>query len=90
MAKAIVDPEELRQFAQELKRFNLDIQARMTAIQGRLNSLGQTWRDQEHQKFADEFAETMRVLHRFTESSNQHIPFLLRKAERIDDYLQQR
>jgi hypothetical protein len=27
---------------------------------------------------------------RFTEATNQHIPFLLRKAERIEEYLQQR
>jgi hypothetical protein len=32
----------------------------------------------------------MRVLARFTEASERHIPFLLRKAERIDEYLQQR
>jgi hypothetical protein len=27
---------------------------------------------------------------RFVDATNQHIPFLLRKAERIEDYLQQR
>jgi hypothetical protein len=27
---------------------------------------------------------------RFIETNNQYIPFLLRKAERIDEYLQQR
>ena len=27
---------------------------------------------------------------RFVDSTNEHIPFLLRKAERIEDYLQQR
>ncbi len=26
----------------------------------------------------------------FTESANQHVPFLLRKAEKIEEYLQQR
>jgi uncharacterized protein YukE len=90
MAKAVVDPSELRKFAQDLKRFNDDLQNRMKMLHGRLNALGQTWRDQEHTKFAQEFEETMRVLVRFTESSNLHIPFLLRKAERVEDYLQQR
>lgn len=90
MAKAIVDPEELRQFAQELKRFNLDLQSRMTAMRGRLSALGQSWRDQEHRKFADEFDDTMKVLQRFTEASDRHIPFLLRKAERVEEYLKQR
>ena len=90
MSKAIVDPGELRRFAHDLKRFNDEIYRQMAVMQGRLNSLGQTWRDQEHTKFADEFEQTMKVLGRFAEATEQHIPFLLRKADRIDDYLQQR
>jgi uncharacterized protein YukE len=90
MAKAVVDPAELRRFAQDLKRFNQELQNQMKIMHGRLVALGQTWRDQEHTKFAEEFEETMRVLLRFTEASEQHIPFLLRKAERVEDYLQQR
>ncbi len=90
MAKAIVDPEELRQFARDLKRFNLDVQNRLASMQGRLSALGQTWRDQEHRKFVEEFQETVKVLARFVEASDRHIPFLLRKAERADEYLKQR
>ena len=56
----------------------------------RLNALGDTLRDQEHDKFAQEFAETVQALTRFMEVSQQHIPFLLRKAERIEEYIQQR
>lgn len=90
MAKAIVDPEELRRFAHDLKRFTDDLQNNLTILHGRLESLGESWRDQEHQKFREEFEQTIRVLARFSNAANQHIPFLLRKAERIDDYLQQR
>lgn len=32
----------------------------------------------------------MTVLERFLEVSDEHIPFLLRKAERIEEYLSQR
>jgi uncharacterized protein YukE len=90
MAKAIVDPNELRRFAQELKRFNNDLKTQLGAMHSRLIELGQTWRDQEHNKFVEEFEQTMKVLARFVDSSDKHIPFLLRKAERVDDYLQQR
>jgi uncharacterized protein YukE len=90
MAKAVVDPGELRRFAQDLKRFNDELQNQLKLMSGRLTALGQTWRDQEHTKFAEEFEETMRVLLKFTEASERHIPFLLRKAERVEDYLQQR
>ena len=90
MARAIVDPEELRRFAHNLKQFNSDLHARMLVLHGQLVNLGSTWRDKEHDKFAEEFEQTLQVVKRFIESANQHIPFLLRKAERVDDYLKQR
>ncbi len=90
MARAIVDPEELRHFAHDLKRFNTELHGQLAALHGRLLELGQTWRDQEQKKFAEEFEKTIKVLTRFVHASDQHIPFLLRKAERIDEYLQQR
>ncbi|HRQ75331.1 MAG TPA: WXG100 family type VII secretion target [Phycisphaerales bacterium] len=90
MGKAIVDPEELRRFAQDLKRFNEQLGSQMSMLQGRLQTLGQTWRDQEQTKFTEEFVQTMKVLSRFVEASSLHIPFLLRKAEHIENYLQQR
>ena len=90
MAKAVVDPEELRRFARDLKRFNAELHNQLSALHGRLTELGQSWRDQEQKKFSEEFEKTMKVLARFVNASDQHIPFLLRKAERIDEYLQQR
>jgi len=62
----------------------------MARLQGQFARLGETWRDQEHQKFAQEYEQTMRVLHQFMRSADQQIPFLLRKAQRIRDYLDQR
>jgi uncharacterized protein YukE len=90
MSRAIVDPAELRRFAQNLKHFNGELQHQLSVLQGQFAGLGDTWRDQEHDRFAQEFAETMQVLLRFMETSRQHIPYLLRKAERIEEYLDQR
>ena len=90
MAQAIVNPDELRRFAQNLKRFNSDLTNSMAALHGQLAGLGSSWRDREHDKFVEEFEQTMQVIARFVDATNQHIPFLLRKAERIEDYLQQR
>lgn len=90
MSKAIVDPNELRRFAEELKRFNGDLQNSLSSLQARFAALGDTWQDQEHSKFAQEFQETMKILRRFMESSNHQGPFLLRKAQRIEEYLNQR
>jgi uncharacterized protein YukE len=90
MPQAIVDPGELRRFALHLKRFNDELHTQMTALHGQLVGLGQTWRDKEHEKFVEEFEQTLTVIGRFAEATNQHIPFLMRKAERIEEYLQQR
>jgi len=90
MPQAIIDPSELRRFALNLKQFNNELRDRMAGLHGQMLSLGDTWRDQEHVKFAEEFEQTMHVLACFVENSDQHIPFLLRKAERVEEYLQQR
>lgn len=84
-----MDPEEVRRFATELKKFNSDLQNGMASLQARFASLGDTWQDQEQVKFADEFKQTMKALKKFVEISNQHTPYLLRKAQRIEEYLNQ-
>ena len=84
-----MDPEEVRRFAKELKRFNDDVQVRAASLQARFSALGSTWQDQEAEKFADEFLSTMKVLRKFVEISEKHTPYLLRKAQRIEEYLSQ-
>ena len=90
MAQAVVDPAELRRFATSLKRFNTDLQVNVAGLHAQLLSLGDTWRDQEHDKFRQEFEDTMKVLEQFLENSGLYLPYLLRKAERIEEYLTQR
>lgn len=90
MSQAHADPEELRRFATNLKRFNTELQGQMIALHGQFLSLGETWRDKEHQRFGEEFERTMRSIAGFVESVEEHVPFLLRKADRLDDYLRQR
>ncbi len=88
--QAIASPEDLERFAQELKQFNGQLRDSMSRLQGQFSRLGDTWRDQEHQKFAQEFEQTVRVLHHFMKSADQQIPFLIRKAQRLREYLSQR
>jgi len=90
MPQAIVDPEELRRFAHNLRKFTNDVHSRITILSGQLTNLAKTWRDQENKKFSEEFEQHMRVVSRFIEVTDQHIPYLLRKAEIIEEYLQQR
>ncbi len=90
MPQAIVDPEELTRFAQNLKQFNGQLKQSMSKLNGQFSQLGSTWRDQEHQKFAHEYQQTMKVIERFLQTADQHIPFLMRKAQRARDYLSQK
>lgn len=90
MSQAIVDPEELRRFANNLKRFHAELQGQMLTLGGQLKALGNTWRDKEQQKFTEEFELTTQQINRFMEAVELHVPFLLRKAERIEEYLRQR
>ncbi len=90
MSQAIVNPEELRRFAHQLKRFTSELESQMGALNAQLKSLGQSWRDQEQQKFADEFEQTLQAIGKFTAAAEEHVPFLLRKAERVEEYLRQR
>ena len=85
-----MDPEEVRRFAKELKRFNDDVQVRAAALQARFAALGGSWQDQEADKFGEEFISTMKVLKKFVEVAEKHTPYLLRKAQRIEQYLDQR
>lgn len=90
MPQAVVDPNEVRRFAEELKRFNQDLHQRMGSLQARFSALGDTWRDQEHARFAEEFLTTMKALKKFNEISSQHGPYLMKKAAAIEAYLNQR
>ncbi len=90
MGQAIVDPQELRRFASRLRHFSTEVHSQMQTVQRQLQALSATWRDQEHQKFAEEFEQTLKVVARFVESGDQYVAFLMRKAERAEEYLQQR
>ena len=57
MAQAIMDPDEVRRFAKELKRFNDDLTVKAGGLQARFTALASTWQDQENIKFAEEFVQ---------------------------------
>jgi uncharacterized protein YukE len=90
MGKAHVDPAELRRFAQDLNRFNSELQSLLAGLHARMRGLETTWRDQEQRKFAEAFEQTTKVLGGFLEASHQHSVFLAKKAALVEEYLKQR
>jgi WXG100 family type VII secretion target len=90
MAKAHVDPAELRRFAQDLNRFNNDLAALLASLNARMRGLEASWRDQEQRKFTEAFEQTMKMMNNFMELSTQHVSFLGKKAALVEEYLKQR
>jgi uncharacterized protein YukE len=90
MAQAVADPAELRRFAGTLRRFVQEMTQQTTAMRSQMQGLGQTWRDQEYQKFVDEYEQALVIFTRMLENAEQYVPFLTRKADRLEEYLQQR
>ena len=90
MGKASVDPAELRRFAQDLNRFNNDLQGLVSGLHSRLRGLEATWKDQEQRKFTEAFEQTMKAIGVFLESSHEHAKSLAKKASFVEEYLKQR
>jgi uncharacterized protein YukE len=88
MAKVDADPEEILKFAQMLQRFNQDLSNNTRVLQGQFRSLGETWKDQQHAKFAQEFEHLIGVLRQFMQSSEQQIPLLQKKARILKEFLE--
>ena len=87
MNQAVVDPDELRQFASQLSHFAKSLREQSTALGGQMSRLEQTWRDSQQRKFAAEFEEQLQQIGQLVRSTEAHVPYLLRKAEQIDAYL---
>jgi len=87
MNQAVVDPDQLRQFAAQLHRFSEEMKQNTAALASQMNQLEQTWRDEQQRKFTEEFSQQIRQLSRLIQTTEQHVPYLMRKAEQIDAYL---
>jgi len=86
--QAIVDPKELRRFAQALKRFNNELASSSHRINGEFRRLGDTWRDVKYRRFSQEFEQTLKMIQRFLKTSEPFVPFLNKEASIIEEYLQ--
>ncbi|MBI5880178.1 MAG: WXG100 family type VII secretion target [Chloroflexi bacterium] len=90
MARIIVAPDDLERFARSLRRFTDEVSEGASELQGQFAGLGQTWSDRQHAKFAEEFKQMMLALEEFTRAADEQIPSLLRRAQRVREYLDQR
>lgn len=85
MAQIHTDPEKMRKFAGDLKRFADTVSGEMSNIKGRLGRLGETWQDQQYEYFVDIFARAEEMLRDFVKESQRSAPLIERDAAAIEE-----
>lgn len=85
MPRVDADPEELRQTAQQLRRFKSDVETQLGRMNSRVSSMRGA--DPQQRKFADEWAKTASSMRSFLASIDSYAPYLERKAKQLEDYL---
>ncbi|MEW6230985.1 MAG: WXG100 family type VII secretion target [Chloroflexota bacterium] len=81
------EPEELRRFAAALRQYRQILEQSTYGMEGRARQLGETWHDQEYQKFLQNWETTRRAVDRFLSVCDEYVSHVLIKAQRLDDYL---
>ena len=73
--KIDVDIDELERFATQLQQFNQELEQITYKIEGQLQNLGVTWRDDQYNKFADDWHSTFKIINKYID---QHAPQCVR------------
>lgn len=88
--QVMVRPEDLRKFIGELKQFTSRLNNDSNRLHAQFKRLGETWRDQEYMRFAQEFQQATKVFNKFNEESDRYITYLNKKTEAAEEYLRRR
>jgi len=89
MAKAIVDPEELRRFAAFLDSERERLQSQRSSMRVEFARLHEDWQDAKYTQFAQTYEEAERALQKYLEYCETYAAFLRKKAakaEQIQDF----
>lgn len=90
MSQAVVDPEQVRRFAGHLDQSAASIREQKSGTLASFARLHETWRDDKYARFDQLFTESMKLLERYLQQSEQYSGFLKQKAARAQKYLDQR
>jgi|GEM_PF-911821 len=81
-----VDPDRLREIAEELSMFSADIGTQLTVLSHELERLGRTWQDEEYGKFKNAIQPLLQILEHFHEEITRSKPAMLADAEVVRAY----
>ncbi|MEM6267832.1 MAG: WXG100 family type VII secretion target [Bacteroidota bacterium] len=83
------DPDAIRDFANYLKAYNAELANGLGQTRGKLKQLGQSWQDQEYDKFESSFGQMIRNLPKLIQEIEAHQRYLIKKAQALENYLNQ-
>lgn len=90
MADAIVNPEELKQFASHLSKVSSEFRQLRETTRSKMSHLNQSWRDGENAKFVQQFEQDIKPLEKLIQTAEEYSSFLKRKAASIEPYFNTR
>ena len=85
--QAIVNPEELVAFANELERYLNTLNEETNRLGSAFQHLGETWKDSQHAAFEQKFVELRSSMASFENTAREEIPRLRMMAQRAAEYL---
>ena len=85
MPQVYVQPEKLRDFAKQLKTFSDVADQSVKSLKGEIARLSGTWRDQEFDRFVQQFGALQSLLKKFVEETKKTAPLLEKDASIIEE-----
>ena len=87
MSKVIVNPDELRQFANYLDELIESLRGKKSHTSLAFEHLRQNWKDKKYNQFEKSFNTTCKDLDEFLKKTKTYTEFLRMKAAKADRYL---
>jgi len=85
-SKVDVDIDELERFANQLKDFNQQLEQITYKIEGQLQNLGSSWRDDQYAKFAEDWHSTFRAINKYIDqNAPEYVRYLKIKVAKLRD-----
>jgi uncharacterized protein YukE len=80
------DPVRLREFATGLNRFASISDEHLDRLRSAISHLGQSWQDQEFDRFVEAFVQAQFGLKNFIDEIHKVTPVLEEDASKLEDY----
>jgi hypothetical protein len=85
MARVHVEPEDLREFASGIRKYLDIIESETNSLKIQFDRL--EWDDPKTKQFEEKLEDLLRMLEFFREGAEEQIPYLIRQAETLEEYL---